>query len=398
MSDATPEVFRLTCVRPSCGNVVLAESLEREGCSACGGVVAVMPVAEEPLLRAFAAVRRHFGQVEVSDTGTGVAFLYRKAASPFERVRAEFEAIGFLPFLRKRGGLRLFHAVPRPPRKPILLTRHVVLLALTLFTTLSVGYMNGLDMVKARLASDPVLVALAYAGAMLAILGSHEMGHFTVAKLTGTEASLPYFIPGPPPIGTFGAMISLRTPAPNRDAQVLLGAAGPIVGFLVSIPFLWFGLRHSTTVPLVPGPEAGTMLDRVEPILVRLFAPDGLLDPQKRPLLHPMAFAGCVGLLATSINLLPMGQLDGGHIARGLLGERGHRHFSLFIVGVLLILSLRWPGWLLWAFIGLLVSRQGHPGALDEVRPIRARSWAVALLALAILVLSATPSPLSSTR
>ncbi len=398
MSDALPEVFRLTCVHPSCGNVVLAESLQREGCSACGAPVAVMPVAEDRLLRAFAAVRRHFGQVEVTDTGAGVAFLYRKAGSPFERVREEFEAIGYLPFLRKQGDLRLFQAVPRPPRKPILLTRHIVLFALTLFTTIWVGYLNGLEMVDAHAASNPVLVALAYAGALLAIFGSHEMGHFAVARLTGTEASLPYFVPGPPPIGTFGAMISLRTPAPNRDAAVMLGAAGPIVGFLVSIPFLWYGLRHSPVVPLLPGTVEAGMLDRVEPILICLLAPKGLLDPGKHVLFHPVAYAGCVGLLATTLNLLPMGQLDGGHVARSLLGETAHRKFSLVVVGALLILGLRWPQWFLWALIGLLITSQGHPGALDEVRPIRARSWAIALVALAILVLSATPSPLSTTR
>lgn len=392
MSDPTPlpDVFRLSC--PICELDVLVESLDRWGCSRCRGPVRVEPIEHPAVLRAFAAIRAHFGPVEVADTDVGLAFLYRETATPFERLKEEFEAIGFLPFLRPFGPARLCRIVLRPRRKPMLLPRHVILFLLTLATTLWVGYENGRRMVSIGEASSAAWVAVLYAGTLFAILGGHEMGHFVVARLTGTEASLPYFLPGIKPLGTFGAMISLRTPAPDRDAAVLLGAAGPIAGFLISLPVLWIGLRLSPfAVALPPDPASPSMLLGQPLLFTLLGAAPGLTTDT----IHPVAFAGWVGLFATTINLLPMGQLDGGHIARSLLGESGHRHFSLFVVGVLFVLGcVSWGGWLVWAFFGLVVTSVGHPGALDEVRPLGWRSLGVGIVALAVFALSFALVPL----
>lgn len=390
MSDPAPaDVFRLSC--PVCHLDVLVESLDRWGCSRCRGPVRVEPVDHPAILRAFAAIRAHFGPVEVADTDFGLAFLYRETATPFERLREEFEAIGFLPFLRPFGPNRLCRIVPRPRRKPMLLPRHVLLFALTLATTLWVGYDSGMRMVAAGQASSAVGVAIAYAGALFLILGGHEMGHFVVARKTGTEASLPYFVPGPPPVGTFGAMISLRTPAPNRDAMVLLGAAGPFAGFLLSIPVLVYGLSLS---PILGGVAAPGVRDFTlgQPLLFRLLgAPPDLTIAT----IHPVGFAGFVGLLATTLNLLPIGQLDGGQIARGLLGSLGHRVLSYAAVGGLLVLGFGyWPTWAVWALVGLILTSLGHPGALDEVTPMTWRSLGVAVVAVAVFALSFALAPL----
>ncbi len=395
MSDPSPlpDVFRLSC--PICKLDVLVESLDRWGCSRCRGPVRVEPIAHPDVLRAFAAIRRHFGPVEVTDTDFALAFLYRETPTPFERLKDEFEAIGFLPFLRPFGTARLCQVVPRPRRKPMLLPRHVLLFSLTLATTLWVGYDSGLRMVSAGQASSAVGVAAAYAAALFLILGGHEMGHFVVARKTGTEASLPYFLPGPPPVGTFGAMISLRTPAPNRDAAILLAAAGPFAGFLLSIPVLWYGLSLSPVLGVAAAPGS-RVFALGEPLLYRLLgAPSGLTTAT----IHPVGFAGFIGLFTTMLNLMPVGQLDGGQIARALLGGPGHRACSYVVLGVLFILGCAfWPGWTMLSFIGLILTLRGHPGSLDEVRPLKWQSLGVAVLALAVFALSFALAPFAEVR
>lgn len=389
---ALPDVFRLTC--PTCGLAVLVDSLDRWGCSACRGPVAVEPLDHPAFRRLFAIVRRHFGADELADTQQGLVFLYRETDAPFERLREELEAVGFLPFVRPYGAARMCRIVGRPRRKPMLLPRHLLLFALTCFTTVWVGYDYGVRMVTAGQASSAVWVAVAYAAALFVILGGHEMGHFLIARRTGTEASLPYFIPGPPPIGTFGALISLRTPAPDRDAAVLLGAAGPIVGFLLCIPVLWYGLALSPVpgVSAVPGMRVFVL---GQPLLLRLL---GAAPDLTTLTIHPVAFAGCIGLVATTFNLLPIGQLDGGQIARALLGEKGHRTFSYVVVGALMLLSVFWGGWLWWALLGLVVTLLGHPGALDEVKPMTWKSVAATIAVVAVFALSFALAPFVALR
>lgn len=181
-----------------------------------------------------------------------------------------------------------------------------------------------------------------FSGTLMTILLCHEMGHYIVARRHGIPSSLPYFIPLPPVIslGTLGAVIRMDKPIDNRNQLVDVGAAGPLAGLAVAIPLLWLGLYWSpvSTTP----PDSGAMLEGNSILYLTLkYAVHGLLLPTDQGLdvqLHPMAFAAWVGLLITMINLLPIGQLDGGHIACGALGER-HERFSGFLHWMLLVVG-----------------------------------------------------------
>lgn len=231
-----------------------------------------------------------------------------------------------------------------------------------------------------------------YSFALLAILLAHEMGHWLTARAYRVESSLPYFLPMPFNLaGTFGAFIRIRSPFPHRRALSDIGLAGPFAGFLVCLPFLAVGAAASR-----PGPAAAAGIEIGEPLLFRFFAwafgpvvPDGQIL-----FLSPIALAGWFGLLVTAINLLPMGQLDGGHALYALLRGRALRisravHFSMFA------LALLSPGWLAWALLcWLLRARHPHPPTLDDEVPLpRSRVVSAAAAAL-VLALSFTPEPI----
>ena len=177
--------------------------------------------------------------------------------------------------------------------------------------------------------------ALFFAIPLMTILGVHELSHYLAAKRHGVDASLPYFIPSIPPFGTFGAFISMRDPMPNRKALVEIGIAGPLGGLAVTIPVALLGLYLTANGHALPGPvgEAGHDRDHIQPLyqLLTFFVPmpDNMV-------LHPTAFAAWVGFLVTAINLLPVGQLDGGHVARGLFGEKavylGYATFAFLVI------------------------------------------------------------------
>jgi len=239
---------------------------------------------------------------------------------------------------------------------------------------------------------------------LLAILLCHELGHYLTARRYQLDVSPPYFLPGPPAplgIGTFGAFIRLRTILTDRRQLLDVGAAGPIAGFVVAVPILWIGLAHSQafTEGDVPGmlvPWGGSLLplgDSAVTLLVRRLAvPDGTAV-----ILHPMAFAGWLGMFVTMLNLLPMAQLDGGHILYAA-APRLHRRVALaFWVGIML-LGWFWVGWLIWGFLVLVMSRGqlGHPPVLDAYRPLpRSRHW-LAWVSLLLFLLTFAPAPFRS--
>jgi len=225
----------------------------------------------------------------------------------------------------------------------------------------------------------------------------HELGHYVICRRYRLPATPPYFIPAPLGLGTFGAFIRIRGAIRSKAELFDVGVGGPIAGFVALLPFLAFGLTLSTPVPVetLPEHEAGAYL--IVPgrsLLIRLVSdaihgplPSGwVLD------LHPFALAGWVGLLATSLNLLPLGQLDGGHIVYAVLG-RWQRRIALPLFGLLAIIGvLFWKGWLLWALLSLFVGLK-HPRVVDEDRPLgRTRQW-IALVALGIFILSFMPIP-----
>jgi membrane-associated protease RseP (regulator of RpoE activity) len=228
-----------------------------------------------------------------------------------------------------------------------------------------------------------------FAVTLLAILLAHEMGHYLVCRYYRLNASLPYFLPAPGVIGTFGALIRIRSTIYSRRVLFDVAVAGPLAGFAVLLPFLAAGLSLSKVVPGIA--QQGDFAFGT-PLLFSLA--ESLMFPgvpSSDIYLHPMARAAWVGVFATALNLLPIGQLDGGHILYALFGEH-HRRISLAAIAVLILLSfLYWP-WRLWAAPLFFLGRK-HPFIFDETR-LDPKRKGVAALALLIFVISFMPAPL----
>jgi membrane-associated protease RseP (regulator of RpoE activity) len=247
-------------------------------------------------------------------------------------------------------------------------------------------------------------VGLSFSLPLLAILLCHELGHYLTARHYQLSVSPPYFLPGPPApwgIGTFGAFIRLRTIVNDRRQLLDIGAAGPIVGFIVAVPILWIGLRlsHPVSEPGLHGMVAAWGDERLFPgdsivmLLMRRLATGQVEDV----MLHPMAFAGWFGMFVTMLNLLPMAQLDGGHIVYAAV-PRWHRRLARGFWLLIMLLGWFWIGWLLWGFVVLVMSRGqlGHPPVLDAYRPLpRSRRW-LAWISLVLFILTFAPAPFRS--
>jgi len=226
-----------------------------------------------------------------------------------------------------------------------------------------------------------------YALPVLFILGTHEMGHYLACRWYGVPSSLPFFIPGPPFFGTFGAVIRIRGQIPDRRALFDIGVAGPIAGFVAAIPVLLYGLSHSTIGSAVPGSGAISLpscllLDFLE----QLFAPSLVAGEAIRA--HPAYVAAWVGMFATGLNLLPIGQLDGGHMLYAL-SPRIHRSVTRWGVIVLIIAGAHWQGWHLVVFgviFGIL--GPGHPPTMEVATRPGARRMVIAGIGALILVLT----------
>jgi membrane-associated protease RseP (regulator of RpoE activity) len=255
-------------------------------------------------------------------------------------------------------------------------------------------------------ARDPeqMHAALMFASVLMSILLAHEMGHWFTARLSGVDQSLPYFIPAPTLVGTLGAVILMRSEPPNRSVLLRVAVMGPFLGLALALPALAYGLAHSNAVsesafdPDRPFIFGSSLLFAV---VERLFAPEAA-----RLELHPVAFAGWVGLFVTSLNLIPASQLDGGHVAYALFGAR-HRRISAAVVVGLFVLGLfvtlpsgdapaNWGGavWIAWALI-LFVIGMGHPPVRDDARPLGLGERFAGWLALALFVLTFIPVPVT---
>lgn len=246
--------------------------------------------------------------------------------------------------------------------------------------------------------SDParLWMGLSFSVPALLILLAHEMGHYLACRRYGLPATLPYFLPFPMNFGTFGAFIKIKAPIHSKRQLFDVGVAGPIAGFVALIPFLLYGISQSHPAALTPpseSPTAGLLLPgnclAIE-LAARLFhgpLPEGMILD-----LHPMALAAWLGLFATALNLLPLGQLDGGHILYAALGRR-QRGLAFPLWLGLALMGLYWGGWLIWCFVVLLIGLY-HPPVYDESEPLDAKRRWLALLALAIFVLAFMPVPL----
>lgn len=268
---------------------------------------------------------------------------------------------------------------------------NLILLILTIGSTVYAGYMFSMNYISpGTYVTERALMygALFFALPLMTILGVHEMGHFIVARHYKVRASLPFFIPFIPlaySIGTFGAFISLRDPFPNRKAMTNIGAAGPIAGFLTALPLLFVANYFQATMPLYH-----TVIPYYlhYPAIYTIF---GLTMPVNTPF-FPMTISVWVGIFATALNLFPAGQLDGGHIVRGLMGRKAV-YVSYMFIFILFILGLQYTGWLLMAILVLFLGLN-HPPALDDTSPIGYVEVAVGILVLIFFILSFTPIPI----
>jgi membrane-associated protease RseP (regulator of RpoE activity) len=241
-----------------------------------------------------------------------------------------------------------------------------------------------------------LVFGLWYSGTILAILGAHEMGHYLLCRWYDVDATLPYFIPAPLPLtGTLGAVIKIREPFPTRAALFDIGVAGPIAGFVVLVPALFWGLSLST---VVPDPTITDLISLGEPLLFQWATSlvFGDLPAGHTINMHPMVFAAWFGMLATALNLLPFGQLDGGHITYATVG-RYSTPISLATVGGAVLMTFVSSSWIFMTvmmLVMLLTLGPRHPRVIYEHEPIgTGRTW-IAIAALVILAICFTPVPI----
>ncbi|MGD0782120.1 MAG: site-2 protease family protein, partial [Candidatus Aminicenantales bacterium] len=241
---------------------------------------------------------------------------------------------------------------------------------------------------------DPrvLILSAVYAFVLLLILSAHEMGHYWACRRNGLSATLPFFIPAPTLIGTMGAFIRIRSPITRKRAVFDVGAAGPLAGFAVAVPVLGIGMALSKVVPALPRDQS---LLFGEPLLVKLFSAllFGRVGAGYDVLLHPVAFAGWVGLLVTAINLFPIGQLDGGHILYAVFGARATAVGRIFLALFIVLGVFFWAGWLLWAVLILILGVK-HPMIWDEGAPLGKTRAIRACLVLIIFAVSFIPAPI----
>ncbi len=267
-----------------------------------------------------------------------------------------------------------------------------VLFILTVITTMASGALfEGVDIF-----SNPIMIlrGAPFSFSLLLILGTHELGHYIASRRHGVITTLPMFIPAPPippMIGTFGAVIRIKSPITTKRELVDIGAAGPLAGFVFAIAVTAIGLKYSTIVPLAYS-EGSIGLGTSLIFKALTYLALGPMPEGSDVVLHPVAFAGWIGFFITAMNLLPLGQLDGGHIVYAIIGRR-HRLFSFTMVGLLIGLGLwKWPGWIVWAVLITLIGLR-HPPIEDQYLPMDARRRTTTAIALLVFALTFIPTP-----
>lgn len=264
---------------------------------------------------------------------------------------------------------------------------NILLLGITIVTTLMAGAVQ--QGINPLLSIGNLLKGLSFSMSIMLILGGHELGHYFAAKKNNVKTTLPYFIPGPTIIGTFGAVIKMKSPITDRNALIEIGAAGPIVGFILSTIALLIGFSLSTVVETQQG---GLILgdSLIIKFLSSIYFPS--LPAGKDVLLNPIAFAGWIGYFITAINLLPIGQLDGGHIAYALFVKK-HRLIAYVTFAAILGAGLFWLGWLFWGFFILLILGFRHPPPLDNISKISIRNRLLGYISFVIFIITFVPNP-----
>jgi membrane-associated protease RseP (regulator of RpoE activity) len=325
------------------------------------------------------------------------------AESAYAALRERFRALGYTPILQRQGEGEVIIAqqgviVAQPSRVWI----NVVLFAATVLATLLTGAINEVGqtlpgrMILPALLQQPILLltGVPFSLTLMSILLCHEMGHYIVGRRYNAPVSLPYFIPMPffGLFGTMGAVIVQRAPFEDRRSLFDIGVAGPLAGLVVTLPLLVYGLATSKVGPIPPGSlmEGNSILYlAIKYLIFGKVLPGNGLDVS----LNAVAWAAWGGLLITSLNLLPVGQLDGGHILYALLGKRAWP-VAIGVVFLLLAMGFLWSGWFLWAIL-ILVFGVRHPAPLNDLSPMGFKRALVGVGVLILFVLTFAPIPLS---
>lgn len=355
--------------------------------------------------------------------------LYGEAAEAYDQVAAELRPLEITPLFRNDGDqhavILMRGAVHPKPSNPLI---NLLLFLATLLSVIFAGALYSYTGPASENLSEllaEILRALPsgipFAISLLAILVAHEFGHYLAGRFHRTHVTLPYFIPFPlSPFGTMGAFIQLKEPPKNKRILLDIGIAGPLAGLVIAIPVLIYGLSLSSVEPINIPPGQAIMLEGnsimylaakflvfkqmlpapesyagVSPALywLRYFftsqpLPIGGLDV----FIHPVAWAGWAGLLVTALNLIPAGQLDGGHVIYVLLGRKA-RALLPFILGALVLLGFAWQGWWLWALLIFFLGRV-YAEPLDQITTLDPRRKTLAILGLIVFILVFTPVPL----
>jgi len=352
-------------------------------------------------------VGQHFPFYDVKSGPEVVVFFCRidemMLEEKFNYLRKSLSEKGYIPMLRYEHGEHVIYVIKKPKinKKPVWI--NIVLLVATIFTTTLAGSIQWVGIYEPSLSNFTEILTksispfylwngfIFFSAPLLLILGVHEMGHYYASKKHNIDASLPYFIPLPPPfiLGTFGALISTREPIPNRKSLLDIGVAGPLCGFLIAIPICFLGFFIMQQNPVIALSDGGYM---VPPLIIQ--AIESFFTIPQNAIIHPTLFAGWVGIFLTAVNLLPIGQLDGGHVARAFLKER-HKYAGWAVIFLLIGLSFIYTGWLMFAFIVLFLIGTQHQPPLNEIDPLDTRRKLIGILVLIVFIVSFAPIPFS---
>jgi membrane-associated protease RseP (regulator of RpoE activity) len=325
-------------------------------------------------------------QEALMEQGTPTYYLVwpQETKQAFLRLLKHLEEMNLIAFLRKIYGRIVLRVVPKPPVKPSNPRTLWILFVATVATTFITGYFWFF-----QTGINPIISGIIFSASILTVLGVHEMGHKVTANKKEIDATSPYFIPGPPPLGTLGAVIMQKSLPRNRDALFDVGANGPIAGFIVAIILSTIGLMVLIPSSIPPGGEPLNLMPTSWILLAQALSGLNLL-PQAPPngtlLLHPITWAGWAGMVVTMLNLLPAAMLDGGHVARSTItGDKPRLVLTFASVALLLFAGTEF---IIMAFVIVFMSMIKHPGPLDDVSSLSRNRKFLTVALVAVFILS----------